>query len=151
MNQARRAAFGALRIGGGRLRPRRGSLHNGADLWRAVWSDSAGEMTVAMTEARAGQATQGERKHRRFPLALIIAAVILFFQVAYLLFVGIADLFQLGVLGSEPTGDFIAGGTLTSEGILLVSRWVCPGFRSAGPRCAGRPVPQTEMGLGGLP
>jgi hypothetical protein len=78
--------------------------------------------------AETGETTQTGGKHRRFPLALIVAAVILFLQLAFFLFLGIADLFYLGVLGSEPTADFVAGGSLTTEGMLLVAGAFALGF-----------------------
>jgi hypothetical protein len=76
----------------------------------------------------AGEMTQSGRKRRHIPVALFVAAVILFLQTAFFVFLGIADLFHLGVFGSEPAADFIADGGLTPEGILLVASGVALTF-----------------------
>ncbi len=76
---------------------------------------------MTQKEPVVGETTQNGRKRRRFPLASIVVAVILFLQVAFYFLVGIADLFSVGVLGSKPAADFIVEGALSPEGSLLVA------------------------------
>jgi hypothetical protein len=72
--------------------------------------------------AKVDEVTQSGHKRRRVPVAIIVASVLLFLQVALFIILGIGGLFLVGLLGSSPTADFTAGGTLTSSGtILLVS------------------------------
>ncbi len=89
-------------------------------------------MIGIMREAGTGDTAQSGHKRRRIPVALIVAAVILFLQTVFFVFLGIADLFYLGVLGSEPVADFIANGRLTTEGILLVVSVVALTFGALG-------------------
>jgi hypothetical protein len=89
-------------------------------------------MIGIMREAGTGDTAQSGHKRRHIPVALIVAAVILFLQIAFFIFLGIVDLFYLGVLGSEPAADFIANNRLTTEGILLVVSGVALTFGALG-------------------
>ena len=66
------------------------------------------------------------------PVGLIVAAVILFLQVAVYFLLGISDLVDAGVLGGGAVPALYVGGALTADGLLVIAGGVSLTFGTLG-------------------
>lgn len=102
----------------------------GASLLVPVVVRTTGKAVMRGARDPVGQATARERRNdqvrgrrarrRRFPVATIVATLILVVQVFSYFFTAISSFFSLGVVGSGIAAQFTARGTLTAAGREVV-------------------------------